>query len=50
MSKAKKAAFAEKQRMAVVTTDARSLVPLAGSAPATAPSKKVKARKQSRGK
>jgi hypothetical protein len=48
MSKAKKTAYAEKQRIVATTADARALTPLAEAAPAAA--KKGKARKQSRGK
>jgi hypothetical protein len=49
MSKAKKAAYAEKQRVAGVT-EGPSLTPLAGGAAAAAPAKKHKAKKPSRGK
>ena len=48
MSKAKKEAYAEKQRNAATAADARTMTPLGEAAPA--PAKKVKARKQSRGK
>ncbi|MCC2671374.1 MAG: hypothetical protein K0Q72_3845 [Armatimonadetes bacterium] len=50
MSKDKKTAYAEKQRMAVVTSDARSLTPITASGPSAGPAKKAKGKKQSRGK
>ena len=46
MSKAKKQAYADKQKLAVVAREAASLEP----ATTTAAAKKPKARKQSRGK
>lgn len=50
MSKAKKAVYADKQRIAGAASDARGLTPIAGSAAPSADPKKAKARKQSRGK
>lgn len=49
MSKAKKAAYAEKQRVAGVT-EGPSLTPLAGSGSAAVAAKKAKTKKPSRGK
>jgi hypothetical protein len=49
MSKAKKNAYADKQKAAAVAAGARQLVPLGENA-APAVAKKAKSRKQSRGK
>lgn len=50
MSKAKKEAYAEKQRVAVVAADARTLTPIDAKAPMAPTAKKGKQNKQSRGK
>jgi hypothetical protein len=50
MSKAKKAAYAEKQKTAAATAAARELTPLGEPSAAPAAVKKPKGRKQSRGK
>jgi hypothetical protein len=50
MSKAKKAAYVEKQRTTAATATARQLTPLTENAPMAKTVKKVTTRKQSRGK
>jgi len=50
MSKAKKAAYAAKQKAAAEAASARQLTPLGESAPMPKTPKKVSTRKQSRGK
>ena len=50
MSKAKKAAYAEKDKQAAVQKSARTLSPLTENAPMPKTEKKAKTRKQSRGK
>ena len=50
MSKAKKAAYAEKQKAATTAAGARELKPLTDNAPMPKTAKKSTTRKQSRGK
>jgi hypothetical protein len=50
MSKAKKVAYAAKQKVATATSSARQLVPISENAPMPKMVKAVKPRKQSRGK
>jgi hypothetical protein len=50
MSKAKKEAYAEKQRATAATSSARQLLPPAENAPMPKTEKKARTRKQSRGK
>jgi hypothetical protein len=50
MSKAKKQAYAEKQKSAAQATAAREMTPLGENPQPAAPAPKAKSRKQSRGK